>query len=452
MNLQTRLTCLFSLLICLSPLSAEEEKGPASSSLEVPELSGQSLVFIHPDGTALSGWNIYRILDYGPDGYCQWDLLPALGVYRSHMRDNLDASSHGGGTIHAYGVKVLRDSYGMNGKQPLVSASGYPGSVMTEARDAGMTIGIINSGHIAEPGTGCMLASVESRRQAELIAAQIVRSGAHLIMGGGEVLFLPEGKKGVHGAPGIRKDGINLIDEAKSMGYTVIYHRRDLESISADSERILGIFAAEDTYNDENEEELEARALKPYIPGTPSVGDMTEAALKWMEARKRPYFLMIEEEGTDNFSNAMNASGSFEAYRRADAAIGVARKQVAISADLTLLVAADSEAGCPELFPRGRLSDIPKGEKLRRLPGSTPTGSPLDGVEGTGTRPFISQPDQFGERHLFGVAWTDSGDHYGSVLVRAEGAGADLLPFNLDNTDIYGFVRRVIFHPSPLSP
>lgn len=447
MNLLTRLTSFLFPLIGLSLLSAEEKKDPVDSPPEVPEPSGQSLVFIHPDGTGLSGWNIYRILDYGPDGHCHWDLLPALGVYRSHMRDNLDASSHGGGTVHAYGVKVLRDSYGMNGKQPLVSSSGYPGSVMTEAMDAGMTVGIINSGHIAEPGTGCMLASVESRREAELIAAQILSSGAHLIMGGGEVLFLPEGKKGVHGAPGIRKDGIDLIEEAKAMGYTVIYHRRDLETLSADTERVLGLFAAEDTYNDENEEELKARGLKPYLPGTPSVAEMTAAALKWMEAKKRPYFLMIEEEGTDNFSNAMNASGSLEAYRRADAAIGVARKQVAISPDLTLLVAADSEAGCPELIPQGRLGDLPEGEKPGRLPGSTGAGAPLDGVDGTETRPFVSHPDQFGERHLFGVAWTDSGDHYGSVLVRAEGARANLLPFNLDNTEIYEFLRRVIFRP-----
>lgn len=154
--------------------------------------TGQNIIFIHPDGAGLSGWNIHRILRHGPDGHSHWDLLPRLAVYRSHMRDNLDASSHGGGTIHAYGVKVLRDSFGMNGKKPLKSASGYPGSVMMEARDAGLSVAIINSGHLAEPGTACMLASVESRAMREAVAAQLIETGADFIFGGGEVIFLPE--------------------------------------------------------------------------------------------------------------------------------------------------------------------------------------------------------------------------------------------------------------------
>lgn len=407
--------------------------------------TGQNIIFIHPDGAGLSGWNIHRILRHGPDGHSHWDLLPRLAVYRSHMRDNLDASSHGGGTIHAYGVKVLRDSFGMNGKKPLKSASGYPGSVMMEARDAGLSVAIINSGHLAEPGTACMLASVESRAMREAVAAQLIESGADLIFGGGEVLFLPEGTKGVHGQKGLRTDGRNLVDEAKKAGYRVIYRKADLATLSSDTPKILGLFAAENTYNDLDEETLEARGLPHYDPTAPEVAEMTAAALRWLTARGRPYFLMVEEEGTDNFANAMNAAGTMEAFRRADDAIAVARKQVVAYPDsTTLLVASDSEASCPALIPFGTQSSQPKGEKLRRLPGTTAVGAPLDGSAGTGTVPFVTQPDRVGQRHLFGIAWIDGGDHFGGVLARAEGARADRLPINLDNTGIYHFLREVL--------
>lgn len=448
----------FLLMLFSVPVSGEEKaekaKPVAAAPAPAPEKSGtkasptgQSVIFIHPDGTGLSGWNIHRIFEHGPDGYSHWDLLPQLAVYRAHMRDNLDASSHGGGTIHAYGVKVLRDSYGMNGKEPLVSASGYPGSIMMEARDAGLSVAIINSGHLAEPGTACMLASVESRSMREEIVLQLVNSDADLIFGGGEVLFLPEGVKGVHGAPGIRKDGRNLIEEAKKAGYQVIYRKADLATLSADTTKILGLFAAEDTYNDDNEETLEAQGLPHYDPAAPDVAEMTDAALRWLTARGRPYFLMIEEEGTDNFANAMNAAGTLEAFRRADEAIAVARKEVAANPDTTtLLVAADSEASCPALIPFGTLASQPDREKLRRLAETTSAGAPLDGAAGTGSVPFVSAPDRVGQRHLFGIAWIDGGDHFGGVLARAEGARAERLPVNLDNTGVYFFLREILLH------
>lgn len=421
-----------------------------SDSSEVPAKkktspTGQSMIFIHPDGTGLSGWNIHRIVQHGPDGHSHWDLLPHLAVYRAHMRDNLDASSHGGGTIHAYGVKVPRDSFGMNGKTPLTSASGYSGSVMTEARDAGISVAIINSGHLAEPGTATMLASVESRGMREEIAAQLIESGADLIFGGGEVLFLPEGTKGIHGQNGLRKDGRNLVAEAKEAGYHVIYKKADLAKLSDDHAKILGLFAAENTYNDSDEETLEAKDLPLYDPAAPDVAEMTDAALRWLTARARPYFLMVEEEGTDNFANYMNAAGMMEAFRRADEAIAVARKQVAAYPDsTTLLVAADSEASCPALIPFGMLNTQPKSEKLRRLPGTTAVGAPLDGTGGTGTLPFVSAPDSFGQQHVFGIAWIDGNDHFGGVLARAEGARADMLPVNLDNTGIFHFLRQAL--------
>ncbi|MEM6915403.1 MAG: hypothetical protein AAF491_02460, partial [Verrucomicrobiota bacterium] len=94
----------------------------------------------------------------------------------------------------------------------------------------------------------------------------------------------------------------------------------------------------------------------------------------------------------------------------------------------------------------GLESSYPKNKtRLQSLPDTTPAGAPLDGVRGTGTRPFLSVPDAFGERHAFGIAWADSGDHSGSVLVRAEGSKAKELPLNLDNTDIYPYLRSVLF-------
>ena len=127
------------------------------------DINKGNVIFIHPDGTSLATWNATRILYYGTDGTLNWDRLTHNGLYQGHTKNTLTASSQAGATIHAYGVKVDYDSYGMDGTKPLTSLSGYNNSIMMEARDNGINIGIINSGTIVEPGSGAFVSSDVSR-------------------------------------------------------------------------------------------------------------------------------------------------------------------------------------------------------------------------------------------------------------------------------------------------
>ncbi len=133
-----------------------------------------NVIFIHPDGTSLATWNANRILYYGTDGTLNWDKLTHIGLYQGHTKNTLTASSQAGATMHAYGVKVDYDSYGMDGTKPLTSLSGYNNSIMIEARDNGINIGIINSGTIVEPGSGAFVTSDVSRENEEDIAKKII--------------------------------------------------------------------------------------------------------------------------------------------------------------------------------------------------------------------------------------------------------------------------------------
>ena len=180
-----------------------------------------NVIFIHPDGTALAGWNAIRVLYYGPDGELNWDRLSNICLYQGHTRTTLTSSSEAGATTHAYGVKVELLSYGMDGDKPLMSRSGSNLSIMMEAKSKGINIGIINSGKIVEPGTGVFVASNVSRANEDAISKKIIESGADLIFSGGEENLLPESVNGKFG-PGKRKDGINVIELAEQIGYKVI--------------------------------------------------------------------------------------------------------------------------------------------------------------------------------------------------------------------------------------
>jgi alkaline phosphatase len=225
------------------------------------------------------------VLEYGPDGYSNWDRMERMGIYRSHLLNSTNASSHGGATIHAFGVKVPFDTYGCCPEKPLTSLSGKSIGIMMEARDAGMATCLINSGHICEPGTGVFAAGAAKRSMTDEISDQIIHSGVDIIFSGGEELMLPEGVTGHHGRPGVRSDGKNLIEEAKQLGYTVVYDRDEMLALPDETEKVLGVFAARHTFNAMTEEKLQEQGLPFYNEGAPSVAEMTETALRILTAR-----------------------------------------------------------------------------------------------------------------------------------------------------------------------
>jgi len=399
-----------------------------------------NVIFIHPDGSSLAMWNAIRALYYSPDGEINWDKLSHIGLYQGFMSNSFTASSEGGATIHAYGIKVELLSYGMNGKLPLISRSGNEMSIMQEAMKKGIRTGIINSGTIVEPGTGVFLASDESRANEDEIAKNIIDSGADLIFSGGEEVLLPYDQQGKFGM-GKREDGLNLIEHAKDLGYIVIYNKEELFSTPIDAGKILGVFAARHTFSDKSEEELIELGLPNYSETAPTLAEMTEFAIRFLSKGDKKFFLVIEEEGTDNFGNANNAGGTFEALKRADDAIGEALKYLQDDPRTLIITAADSEAGGLEVY--GFLEkDMPREKPL---PEKSKNGAPQDGINGTATLPFLTGKDKNGNRFPFAVAWSTSDDVYGSVVAKAEGLNANLMNGKIDNTDIYRIMYSTLF-------
>ncbi|MGA0332610.1 MAG: alkaline phosphatase [Kiritimatiellia bacterium] len=294
----------------------------------------------------------------------------------------------------------------------------------------------------AEPGTGVFLASVESRKDVQSIAEQIVHSGAEVIFCGGEIFLLPETVKGHHGRQGVRKDGRNLIQVAQDLGYQVIYSREELQALNPDAGKVLGIFAAVDSYRDQEEAALLAQKLETYDPQAPTFAEMTAKALELLGSDPdREFFLVAEEEGTDNFSNHTNATGMIDAVLRADEAIGevLSYTWAYPGRRMLTLVAADSDAGRPAVWaPMGLAADQP-------LPAVTDRGAALDGPQGAQSLPFLSAPDADGKRHAFGIAWPYSFDMQGGVLARATGYRSERLPPLVHNTGIYDLMFQVLF-------
>lgn len=404
-----------------------------------------NVIFVHPDGASAATWAAGRAYLVGPDNDLQWDLLPAVAVYRGHMADSLTATSNGGATTHAFGLKVASDAFGRTAGgdrgRDIVDEHGRSRSVAMQALRAGLSLGLVQSGISTEPGTACFVAFTDSRRSHDDIAAQLIECGASVILGGGERFFLPAGERGVHGI-GVREDGRNLIAEAQQRGFTVVRTRDELRSLSSDTTRVLGLFAHSHTFNARTEEVLAGADTPLYETDAPTVAEMTDAALRVLAAGGNRFLLVVEEEGTDNFGNHNNASGMMEAMRRADEAIGVARRFVHEHPDTLVLTTADSDAGGMRMV--GLVVDE-SDELPETLPAVARNGAPIDGARGTGTEPFIAAPDRTGQRLPFAISWANYDDVSGGALVRAEGRNSHLVRGSMDNTEIARIIRQTLF-------
>ena len=472
-----------------------------------PDVTTGNVIFLHPDGTGLNHWSAARMYWQGPDGVLEWDRLPEMAVYRGHMADQLTATSNGGATTHAFGIKVQGPgSFGKDGTRPMRSLSGYGGSIMREAANAGHPVGIVNDGDVAEPGTGAFLAQVDDRYNGTEIVRQMLEgrpeaddAGPVVILGGGERFFLPEGTPrctdevrldcAVHtdpvdgGGPN-RTDGRNLLEEAVQAGWLVARTRGEFETLrealAADpvyAPKVLGLFAADDIFNDVPEEQLIRLGLvdDTRVPddrrgrlviwgdraGTlgydpPTAAEMTEVALTVLERHSRergtPFLLVVEVESTDNLPNANNAVGALRALGRSDDVIAVARQFQETRPATLVLTAADSDASGLQVFSPPRLD---AAGLVAGISGN-PTGRPdervlhtLDGIEGRHTPPFTAAPDATGRALPFAIAWSGAEDVAGGVLARAQGLNAPLLGTlfseRFDNTDVYRMMYLTMF-------
>jgi len=418
----------------------------------------RNVIFFHPDGYGLGHWNALRSWLVGPDGRLNWDRLPHMAPYTGHMKDALTGTSHGGATVHAYGVRVLSDSFGLDGNDVITALSGKQMSIMEEAVQAGFATALIQTGEISEPGTAAFVASVRERDNRYEIAKQVIESGVDVILSGGERFLLPAGVTGRHGA-GSRTDGLNLIQRARELGYTIVYNRDELNAAAGTATRVLGVFASGHTFNDLPEEQLRARGLPLYVPGSPTIAEMSRATLAILarspKATARGTFIVAEHEGTDNFGNASNAMGSLESGKRTDEAFGVFADFVANNRNTLLITAADSSAGGMEVLGpdnRGMTRLLVNGNvSMADINSSGAEGAmvqaPLDGIDGANTAPFKAAPDRTGQRLPFAIAWATRHDVSGGILARAKGLNAERLSQMgvVSNTDIYRIMHYTLF-------
>jgi alkaline phosphatase len=360
--------------------------------------------FPSPDGPRAiilmigDGMGIYQRLGaqwlaLGPDQLLAMDAMPVLGHQVTASRNNPITDSAAAATALATGHKVNNGAISLDPQgQPLTT-------ILEQAHAAGWATGLVTTTQLTHATPAAFNAHATDRGQTLGIAAQLMDGDVDVLMGGGETDFTPPAVSGCWGGGGFRGDGRDLVAEAQAAGYALVCNAADLAALDLTGiTRLLGLFA-------------EAGMHRPF---TPSLEEMTAAAIAVLSQDPEGFFLMVEGGQIDWAGHDMDAENILFDTLGFNAAVVQAQVFALSRPDTLLIVTADHETGGMGLNLDG------SGGYKTDGPFHMPAGSP------------------------FYVTWQGTSHTAQDVPVTAQGPFSDLLQGSYENTFIYEVMHLML--------
>ncbi|WP_308638183.1 alkaline phosphatase [Paenibacillus silvisoli] len=380
---------------------------PTADEADAASSQTKNVILFVGDGMGAAARDAIRLATVGEKGNLEMDSMPFVGMIHTSSTVPVTDSA-ASATAYASGVKTYNGAIGMDANKKPVK------TIMEYAKGAGKSTGVVTTSQVTDATGAAFGAHVEDRsKQSDIALQYLTQSKVDVLLGGGEDFWYPAGNPGKFQDepaedPSEKSKGTqgNLIDKAKKLGYTYVTNKTDMQK--AKGGKLLGLFANEEMF--QQREEGKGDIYNPVV----SLPDMTKKAIDTLSANKKGFFLMVEEEGTDEFAHANNAKMTIKAGQQLDSAVQVAKDFAKKNKDTLVLVLADHETG---------------GFSIEEVDANDESGDAISKEDG----PFqIANSD-----HNFVVDWTTSGHTAVDVPVTAMGKNAELFSGIYENTEIF---------------
>jgi alkaline phosphatase len=438
-----------------------------------PAPTAQNVILLIGTGLGPATTTAARLMRYPEDGSLAMDGMPAVARVRTWSLDAQTSDSAAAVSAMLSGVKVRNDVVAMDsttrsigfapGKDQIrnipngenrcpVSGNGAPSRTLLELAIArNRSTGIVTTGRLTGGAAAATYAHVCHRDAEFEVARQAVPGGAgfnrflgrgvDVMMGGVSATWRPfdAGRR-----PRGRPDARELIGEMQALGYTFI---SDLTAMNAApvgaGSRMIGVFDfAEDgmSYDVDRDPKRE-----------PSLAEMTSKAIEILSTNRNGYFLVVEAGRIDQALRAANPRRALVDAIAFDDAVKVALDRSERSN--TLVVVTGDHDTTMALIGGGRRGSDVLGLHLNPVSGRPDVdanGSTFTSIVfGTGPNrpdrrvsldtPTVVEKDYVSESAIRLPAGTGGG---GDVILRASGAGAGAFHGTIDNTQVFGLIRK----------
>jgi len=377
-----------------------------------------------------------------------------LALVTTYSNDALVPDSASAGTSLATGYKTNNGMISMSPEGKTLKTAAE------RAKELGYKIGLVVTSTVTDATPAVWASHVKNRSEQAEIASQYLQKGIDVILGGGRSYWIPKNEKGSS-----RQDDRNLIEEAKNLGYNVVYNLEQLEGVNEG--KLLGLFA---------------NGNMPFVLDgdptvVPSLADMTQKAIELLTKDSNGFFLMVEGSRIDHASHNNDAASVTAEVRAFDKALGVAIEfYKAHPRETLLVVTTDHDNGGLSLTEaydtKGKeryatvddlntIFMVPFSfEKAQQTVGTPVTREAVDKlfkdhyvgslnipdewkqklVEGKAITPSLTSPFYAnlgaGFTSVFMVSWSTSGHTATPVWAVSLGYGSSRLKGYIDNTDI----------------
>lgn len=377
----------------------------------------RNVILFIGDGLGPAQRDAIQLATVGPYEKLVMDSLPYEGMVGTNSVDpeTFVTDSAASATSYATGVKTVNGAVGVDAEGNTVP------TVLEQARAAGKATGLVSTGEITDATPAAFASHVEDRDDQTEIARQYIKeSRPDVLLGGGEDYWYPEGNPGAYPdnpeeEEQSQSDRGNLVEAARQSGYEYVANAEELAAASGP--QLLGLFANGTMFEAEPEGE---GVYDPSVPLT----DMTGKAIEVLSRDPEGFFLMVEEEATDEMAHANNAGLTAKSGQALDRSVALARDFAEANPDTLVITVGDHETGglAVEQTDDPEYPDESGGNQGDENANLSTEDGPFDVAN---------------SNYRFIMDWTTTGHTAVDVPLTATGPGAESLTGNYENTHVY---------------
>lgn len=201
--------------------------------------------------------------------------------------------------------------------------------IMTDVK---VRCGLVTTATITHATPAGFCVNAPSRDDEEFIAAEYLKSGVDVLMGGGDKFF----------SPTARKDKRDLYGDFEKAGYEVVKNRKQL--LGLQSNRVLGIFSSSHvpyTVDRNNDAALQE--------STPTLAEMAKVAIDNLKDSKSGFLLQIEGARIDHAAHSNDLAAMLYDQMAFEEAVKVAIDFALADGETLVVITSDHGNGNPGL-------------------------------------------------------------------------------------------------------
>lgn len=299
---------------------------PSYSKDKAPKCENvKNVIVLIGDGMGLGAATAWMVdQNYSMSSF---DRARFIGLCKTYSANNKVTDSAASATALGTGNKTNNGMVGMLPDGTRVQ------NLVEYAKEMGKSTGIVVTSYVEDATPAGFMAHVKSRSDQDEIAEQIVSLRPDLVVGGGRRNFTK------------RKDGKNLLDDAKAAGYS--YASTPDQFLSITSTPVLGLFS-------------DGGYSMAIDHGTDYLADMTAHAIDLLDDNKKGFFLMVEGSHIDHAAHANNSEQLLFEMEEFDKTVNAVFDYAESHGGTLVVVTADHETGAVYVLSNDK--DYRKGE------------------------------------------------------------------------------------------